>query len=336
MKNKKLSKKRELINKTAVKPQNQCKDMNLIKKPHELNVQTTIKALLYGQPGLGKTTLSLSTPNPLLLDFDNGVHRVNASHKCDTVQIESYQNFLDVLKEDLSEYNTLIIDTAGKMLDYMGLHLIQNDPKLGKRDGSLSLQGYGARKSEFVRVLKAVSIMGKHIIFVAHEREEKEGDQKIIRPEIGGSSANDLMKELDLVGYMQAIGKDRTVSFDPCEKYYAKNTCNLPSIIKLPILIDTEGKIVSQNNQMELIFNSYKNYLEKQKKNASEYADLLDVISMKIELVTDEETANNAVSELQKLEQIWDSKLRASAMLKSKCVSIGLNFNTTTKKYEKI
>lgn len=49
--------------------------------------------------------------------------------------------------------------------------------------------------------------MGKSVIFVAHEREEKVGDEKQIRPEIGGSSAGDLIKELDLVGYMEAIGK---------------------------------------------------------------------------------------------------------------------------------
>ena len=36
--------------------------MGLIKKPSELQVQTTIKALLYGQPGIGKTTDALSAP----------------------------------------------------------------------------------------------------------------------------------------------------------------------------------------------------------------------------------------------------------------------------------
>lgn len=54
--------------------------MSLIRKPHELNVQTKIKALIYGQAGTGKTTLALSTPKPLLFDFDGGVHRVNFAH----------------------------------------------------------------------------------------------------------------------------------------------------------------------------------------------------------------------------------------------------------------
>ena len=53
--------------------------------------------------------------------------------------------------------------------------------------------------------------MGKSVIFVAHEREEKNGEEKQIRPEIGGSSAGDLIKELDLVGYMEL--SERSVPF---------------------------------------------------------------------------------------------------------------------------
>ena len=49
--------------------------------------------------------------------------------------------------------------------------------------------------------------MGKHLVFLKHEKEEKEGDNKIIRPEIEGSFGSDLIKELDLVGYMEAIRK---------------------------------------------------------------------------------------------------------------------------------
>lgn len=61
--------------------------MGLIKKPNELTVKNALSALIYGQPGMGKTTLALSSPQPLLLDFDGGVHRVNAAHRVDTVQI---------------------------------------------------------------------------------------------------------------------------------------------------------------------------------------------------------------------------------------------------------
>ena len=40
--------------------------MSLIKKANELVIPTTIKMMLYGQAGMGKTTVALSAPKPLL------------------------------------------------------------------------------------------------------------------------------------------------------------------------------------------------------------------------------------------------------------------------------
>lgn len=239
--------------------------MGLIKKPNELTVKNALSALIYGQPGMGKTTLALSSPQPLLLDFDGGVHRVNAAHRVDTVQISKWEEVDEVLTSgEIVEYKTFVIDTAGKMLSFMDKYIMKNNPKMKKADGTLSLQGYGVRKNMFINFVNQVTLMGKSVIFVAHEREEKNGEDKQIRPEIGGSSAGDLIKELDLVGYMEAIGKDRTISFDPCEKFYGKNTCNLPARIKIPVIINAEGTITGPNDFMTKIVNTYQTYQEKQ------------------------------------------------------------------------
>lgn len=292
--------------------------MGLIRKPSELVVQTTIKVLLYGQPGIGKTTLALSAPAPLLLDFDNGVHRIDPRHQTDTLQVGSWSDMEEVLKEDLRAYKTLVIDTAGKMLDHMSSHLVKSDSKLGKRDGSLSLQGYGARKVMFSNFLKQVSIMGKHLVFVAHEKEEKDGDTKIIRPEIGGSSSADLVRELDLVGYMEAIGKNRTISFDPCEKFYGKNTCNLDPQMQIPD-VSTKSNIFLQT-----IFENYHQALDKRKSIASEYNQLLESIDRNIEGISDADEANHFVEWMSQVEHIWDSKLQAGRRFMERVKSLGL------------
>jgi len=309
--------------------------MSLIRKPSELQVQTTIKALLYGQPGIGKTTLALSAPNPVLLDFDGGVHRVNTQHQVPTLQVNDYAEFLEVLGNgELNEYRTLVIDTAGKMLDYMSNYLIKNDPKIGKRDGSLTLQGFGVRKYEFLRILKAISIMGKHLVFVAHEREEREGDQKIVRPEIGGSSANDLIKELDLVGYYYAVGGQRVVSFDPCEKFYGKNTCNLANEIKVAHILDASGMPTAPNTLLTEIFKTYQDNLQKRQQTASEYRALLELLDENMDGITDLESLNEARNRLASWEQIWDSKIQAGKKLQAKAATLNAKFNKDTGKYE--
>ena len=65
--------------------------MSLIKKSNELVIPTTVKMMIYGQAGMGKSTVALSAPKPLLLDFDNGVKRMNMAHleNIDTVQVTS-------------------------------------------------------------------------------------------------------------------------------------------------------------------------------------------------------------------------------------------------------
>lgn len=311
--------------------------MSMFKKPSELAYNSTIKALVYGQPGLGKSTLALSTPNPVLFDFDGGIQRVNGAFQCPTLQVQNWTEVLQALQElekEPNDFKTIVIDTAGKMLDYMSTYIIQQDNRLGKRDGSLTLQGFGARKIMFINFLKRVSMMGKHVIFVAHEREEKDGDIRIVRPEIGGSSAGDLIKELDLVGYMQAIGNKRTISWTPQEKFYAKNTCNLPPMQEIPVIIDAQGKIVGHNDFMSKIFENYDNYLKQESNTRKEYDELISEIEDEVACICDAEQANSYVLSMKDKKQIWDSNAHAKSLITDRCKELGLKFNKTTKKYE--
>lgn len=311
--------------------------MSMFKKPSELAYNSTIKALVYGQPGLGKSTLALSTPDPVLFDFDGGIQRVNGAFQCPTLQVQNWTEVLQALQElekEPNDFKTIVIDTAGKMLDYMSTYIIQQDNRLGKRDGSLTLQGFGARKIMFINFLKRVSMMGKHVIFVAHEREEKDGDIRIVRPEIGGSSAGDLIKELDLVGYMQAIGNKRTISWTPQEKFYAKNTCNLPPMQEIPVIIDAQGKITGHNDFMSNIFENYDKYLKQESSTRKEYDELISEIEGEVACISDAEQANSYVLSMKDKKQIWDSNAHAKSLITDRCKELGLKFNKTTKKYE--
>lgn len=311
--------------------------MSLFKKPNELEFVTTIKMLVYGQPGIGKSTMALSAPNPVLFDFDGGVQRVNVAFQCPTLQVKSWEEALqalDELKGGEVNCKTIVIDTAGKMLDFMSDFIMRNDSKMKMRDGSLSLKGYGARKVMFQNFLREVAMMGKNIVFVAHEREEKDGETKIVRPEIGGSSAGDLIKELDLVGYVQAVGSDRTVYWTPQEKFYAKNTCNLPAWQKIPVIVDANGNVTQQNDTLQKVFVYYENNVKKIEETRKRYNELLDEIELAIENITDARSANEFAEAIASTEIIWDSKVRARELFKVKVANLKLKWNAKTKSYE--
>lgn len=310
--------------------------MGMIKKPSELSVKATISVLIYGQPGIGKTTLGVSAPDAVLFDYDGGVQRINGAHQVPTLQPTSWEDTslaLKEIQEDMPEVKTIVIDTVGKMLDYMTAYIIKNDPKMAMRDGSLSLKGYGVRKTMFVNFIKQLAVMGKNVIFIAHEREERRGEETFKRPEIGGSSANDLIKELDLVGYMYAIGKDRVITFDPAEYYYAKNTCNLPAAIKLPVVVAEDGT-ASANVVFANIIKSYKSAQEKRQETTGMYEALLDVIVSTVDAATDADSLNEAMNKVFAFEHIYDSMLRAQRAVARKGMELKLTYNKVAKRYE--
>ncbi len=101
--------------------------MGLIKKSNELVIPQTVKMMIYGQAGMGKTTVALSAPKPLLLDFDNGVKRVNLAHleNVDIVQVDNWKEIQQLLQQDqadITPYQTIVVDTIGKMMDYIITH----------------------------------------------------------------------------------------------------------------------------------------------------------------------------------------------------------------------
>ena len=310
--------------------------MGIIKRPSELSVKDTLSVLIYGQPGIGKTTFGVSAPSAVLFDYDGGVQRINGAHQVPTLQPTSWENTslaLQEIQNEMPEIKTIVIDTVGKMLDYMSAYIIKNDPKMAMRDGSLSLKGYGVRKTMFVNFIKQLALMGKNVIFIAHEREERRGEDTFKRPEIGGSSANDLIKELDLVGYMYAVGKERFITFDPAEYYYAKNTCNLPAAIKIPVVVDEQG-MGKTNAVMTNIVISYKAAQEKRQEMTAEYEQLLGVIDETVASATDAESLNEAMAKVFAFMPIYDSVLRAQKAVAKKGKELGLTYNNISKKYE--
>ena len=291
--------------------------------------------LVYGQAGIGKSTIALSAPSPLLFDFDNGINRVNFAHVKDTVQIENYTDMLEVInKEDLSSYETLVIDTGGKCLDKMAEYIIGKNPRMGKANGSLTLQGYGERKMEFAALCKLIASKNKHVIFVAHRQTQQDGDDIRYVPLFGGSNYDSLVTELDLVGYMEANGRKRTITFDPTSKNDGKNTCNMPSVVEVPLVVDDKGNAVGENNFITTqVIEPYIKRLKERLEVGKKYNHVIEEIKENIELITDAKSANDFIERIDSFDHVGSSKVMASQLLASKAKKLNLTFDKSTKRY---
>lgn len=304
---------------------------NLIKKPSELEAKQTISALIYGQAGVGKTTIGCSAPNPVLFDYDGGVTRINGAHQVPTVQIHSWedtQQALDEIREELPETRSIVIDTAGKMLDYMSDYIIRDDSRMGNRDGSLTLKGYGRRKQMFIDFLRQMAVSGLNVIFIAHEREEKQGDLTMKRPEVGSAgNFSDLIKEMDLVGYMQMVGKNRTLCWTPTETYYAKNTCALPAEDKIPVVVNAEGLAEGNNDYFTKVLARYAERQAAARKTTNEYEQLLDAVDDALLGVKTPEELNKVVEAIKSRQPIYNSRLVTAQKVADKAKELGFKLD---------
>ena len=185
-------------------------------------------AVIYGQPGSGKTTLSYTADKPLMLDFDGGSYR--ALGRKDSVQVKEWAEVTAITAKDLESYSTLVIDTAGRMLDLLAIHVMTENPKNGRGGGALTIQGYGALKNEFTAFVKLVRSFGKDLILVCHEKEERSGDKTIVRPDVVGGSLAEIHKQADLMGYMFTDNGKQYISFAPSEARVAKDSANLGTV----------------------------------------------------------------------------------------------------------
>lgn len=302
--------------------------MSLLSQPYEIKTEgISLKILIYGQPGIGKSTISLSMPKPVLIDCDNGVHRIQAAHRTPCLQVSSYTQIQQLLKSnELAPFETIIFDTAGKLLDYMGVDILKENPKNGKLSGGLSQHGYGVRKAWFNDLIKQVSTMGKHLMFVAHEKEEKRGDEMVLRPEIGGSSGGDLMKELDLVGYMEAQGKVRTISFYPTDRFYAKNSARIDDRLDVPTLV--KG---APNDYMAQVVDKVKAAIAEESEDTAKYNGLMVSLRAQVASVDDAKAANRVLKALTKIDHIWDSKQKSWALLTERARELGIEYSKDEK-----
>ena len=331
--------------------------MSFIKQPSEIQEKKNLVMLVYGSPGDGKTTLAISAPKPVLLDMDGGVGRTLAAHRCPVVQGlngkplpwaadpanrvngEDEPSVLGALAEIRAlPFETIVVDTVGKLLDALSDTIMRTNPAMRQRDGSLSLKGYGARKRMFKDFVSQCLAMGKNVVFIAHAQESKVGDDIKVSPIIGGSSETDLMTEIDLAGYLTNIGGKRLLFWGNdgsglAKQFTAKNTCFLPNVMEVPVVADTYGNILAPNNFLCTVIDHYNENQEKKEELNARYANLIEEGRKTIALAENAKQLNKTKDVLSEVEVIYDSKLILGRALNERARELGCKYDKEKNAY---
>lgn len=307
----------------------------MIQKPSSvINAAKKIRILIAGYPGIGKSTLALSAPNPLHIDVDFGSDRIEPRYRKDFIQPRSYDEILtDLVPENLTDYETLVFDTGGKLISLMSLWAVKKDPKYGQRDGSLSLKGYGFVGKEFQRLMDYCFYeLDKNIVMVFHAIEDKDGDNTRLRIKVEGQTKNNVWETQDLGGFVEMVGNDRTIGFSNCERYFAKGTRGINGVIKIPTLATN-----SPNNFLTKLFEQYNTkaaaeVAENNVKREAYDAAMTEGASI-IATVVDAATANAAMPRIKAIKHALTSEKEISIAFNSQIKALNLFYDKVLKQY---
>lgn len=304
--------------------------MSLIKRPAEIVGKETIACLIYGQSGMGKTTLACSAPAPVLLDFDGGIDRLNEAHQVPTVQITSWKDAEAALAEieQADEFKTIIVDTLSKMIDSIITDICgAAQPKI---------QQWGLVNAKFKGFLRTIQAMHKNVVFVAQREVEKDGEVTRYVPQVRASNYKDIICDLDVCGYMEMVsnkGKEvRQITFNPSSRSEGKNTADFAPAYIIPTL---DG-----NKANTFLAERFTEYVARQRERNERRATLINAVSEKMKEYAallaecnDAMSINEVLQKAKTEKAVGDLRLRIAAAIKDRATALGLTLNKDNKLY---
>ncbi|HJF02242.1 ATP-binding protein [Flavonifractor plautii] len=307
----------------------------MIRNPNEIQEGAKkIRMLIAGYPGIGKSTLALSAPRPLHIDVDFGIDRIEPRYRKPYIQPKSYDEILeDLTPINVQDFDTLVFDTGGKLISLMSQWAIKKDVKYGQRDGSLSLKGYGFIGREFQRLMDYCFYeLDKHIVVVFHAIEEKDGDNTRLRIKVEGQTKNNVWEPMDLGGFVEIQGNNRTIGFSNCERYFAKGTRGIHGVWQVPELgpdkpNDFLTRLFAQYNAL-----SAAEVAQNEKEQEAYEAAMAEGQEI-VAGITDADSANAAMSKIKAVNHALTSKKEVNAAFNAKIKELGLFYDKVLKKY---
>lgn len=130
------------------------------------------KIALYGESGVGKTTLGSQFPKPLIIDAERSSTHIDTPR----VFVDNWQQLLSTMAECAAcEFETVVLDTV----DWAELKCSEYVCALYKKGGIEEFgygKGYRYLSEEFFKLLKAADALigaGKNVVFLAHSQLKK-------------------------------------------------------------------------------------------------------------------------------------------------------------------
>ena len=312
----------------------------MIVKPENMSFDTKkFSMIIYGSPGVGKTTLALSAPNPILIDFDRGMSRVKSQHRKPAIFCNTYEEVLaDLQSPDMKEFETVVVDTGGSLITFLQDWAMRADPKVNRqKNGAISLKGFGTVKMEFTRFTNYVKdTLNKNLIYVFHSMEQSDKDGNIqVRLMCEGAAKNIVWTPCDFGCYVQMIGDRRVACFTPEQEFFAKGCHGITGQINVPTLGPTDA-----NDFISRIFDKAKENIAAESEAYApikeQYDRVMAMVRTMVDTITDAESAMKVMMDVAALDHASTSKAESKKLIMDKAASLGLRYSMSAQHFIKV
>ncbi len=157
-----------------------------------------IKAVFYGKPGSGKTTLFGTFPAPLHIDIrENGTGVLKRVKGLKTIKADDWDDLNDLywyLKKEKHGYKSVGIDTAGAAQAYAIEEIMQKHKKKGRAGdwGTMNQKMWGETAAMTKELFLQFNELPMNVAFLCHDKlfkatdeEDENHDVTRIAPHIG-------------------------------------------------------------------------------------------------------------------------------------------------------
>ena len=270
--------------------------------------------VLYGTPGVGKTSLLNTCDTPVLIDCDRGADR--ACNRAEGTIIATKWDDVLADEAEIKQFKTVGIDTAKAVLDdFLMVYVVDKDYKLKTN----KLKAYGAIGDEFKAFINVRRSEGLDIVIIAHAKEEKDGDVIRLSPDVTGQSKDLILRIADQVGFITMVNNKRTITFEPTDKTIGKNVARIPTM-EIPDEKTPEFKTFGAN-LIAKVKESIRTQSEEQIKAQQVLVEFQDKLALC-------ETSDNFMSIMQECTTLPEHQKAAMRKLISKRVDLlGLKYD---------
>ena len=204
------------------------------------------KGIIYGEPGIGKTTFAAGADGHIILDCENGANHLACTKSPYLNSWADIKRWLVGIRDEEHPYKVVVIDTVDWMIRRLTTHIIQSDGNeatltLNRCHGGYG-EGKGLREATIFRsilpTLDQITNRGIAVVLLAHAHRQKVTDSEGIEfdkcgPDLPSECLSVFVEWSDFVCMARTDGDKRWLQTKGDDRVIAKSRYPIAPAVKM-------------------------------------------------------------------------------------------------------